>query len=48
MKIDRLAMEAEYARLRVRLAQAGPFSQGYVQDRGPGAGGPAISGLARS
>ena len=26
MKIDRLAMEAEYARLRVRLAQAGPLS----------------------
>lgn len=30
----------EYARLRARLAQAGWISEGYVQDRGPGAGGP--------
>jgi len=32
--------EATYARLRQRLAQTGWISQGYVQDRGPGAGGP--------
>lgn len=29
-----------YERLRTRLAQVGWISQGYVQDRGPGAGGP--------
>lgn len=33
-------IEAEYARLRTRLARLGWISQGYVQDRGPGAGGP--------
>lgn len=32
--------EAPYARLRARLAQVGWISEGYVQDRGPGAGGP--------
>src|SRR5712671_2532305 len=32
--------EGQYARLRARLAQVGWISQGYVQDRGPGAGGP--------
>jgi hypothetical protein len=32
--------EAQYACLRERLAQVGWISQGYVQDRGPGAGGP--------
>jgi cyclopropane fatty-acyl-phospholipid synthase-like methyltransferase len=32
--------EAQYASLRHRLAQVGWISQGYVQDRGPGAGGP--------
>ena len=32
--------EAEYARLRARLARLGWISHGYVQDRGPGAGGP--------
>ena len=31
---------ADYARLRTRLAQVGWISEGYVQDRGPGAGGP--------
>ncbi len=31
---------AAYARLRAQLAQTGWISQGYVQDRGPGAGGP--------
>jgi hypothetical protein len=28
-----------YARLRAQLARTGWISQGYVQDRGPGAGG---------
>ena len=32
--------EARYAGCKARLAQAGWISQGYVQDRGPGAGGP--------
>ena len=31
--------QKEYARLRAQLAQLGWISQGYVQDRGPGAGG---------
>lgn len=30
----------EYQRLRQRLGQVGWISEGYVQDRGPGAGGP--------
>jgi hypothetical protein len=32
--------QAEYARLRARLPNVGWISEGYVQDRGPGAGGP--------
>ena len=32
--------EAPYARLRARLTDVGWISEGYVQDRGPGAGGP--------
>jgi hypothetical protein len=32
--------QIRYAQLRQRLAQIGWISQGYVQDRGPGAGGP--------
>jgi len=32
--------EARYARLRQHMAATGWISQGYVQDRGPGAGGP--------
>jgi hypothetical protein len=32
--------EAGYARLCAQLAQTGWISEGYVQDRGPGAGGP--------
>jgi len=32
--------EARYARLRARLTEVGWISEGYVQDRGPGAGGP--------
>jgi len=31
---------AVYERLRTRLAKVGWISEGYVQDRGPGAGGP--------
>ena len=34
------APAAAYERLRTGLAQVGWISQGYVQDRGPGAGGP--------
>ena len=40
MKVNRAAIETEYARLQARLAQVGWISQGSVQDRGPGAGGP--------
>lgn len=40
MKIDLAQLNAEYAQLRKRLARVGWISQGYVQDRGPGAGGP--------
>jgi cyclopropane fatty-acyl-phospholipid synthase-like methyltransferase len=32
--------QALYARLRDRLAKMDWISEGYVQDRGPGAGGP--------
>lgn len=32
--------QAQYAQLRRRLARTGWISEGYVQDRGPGAGGP--------
>jgi len=39
-KSSRSAWEKEYARLREILGQAGWMSEGYVQDRGPGAGGP--------
>jgi len=34
------AYQAHYARLRKGLAQIGWISEGYVQNRGPGAGGP--------
>lgn len=40
MKADPKKLEAEYGRLRARLADAGWISQGYVQNRGHGAGGP--------
>jgi len=33
-------LEANYAQLRARLAKVGWISNGYVQDRVPGAGGP--------
>ena len=32
--------QEEYDRLKATLAQSGWISEGYVQDRGPGAGGP--------
>jgi len=32
--------EARYARLRARFTELGWISEGYVQNRGPGAGGP--------
>jgi cyclopropane fatty-acyl-phospholipid synthase-like methyltransferase len=34
------AIQTEYAQLRARLGRLGWISHGYVQDRGPGAGGP--------
>jgi hypothetical protein len=40
MNAPRAPIESEYARLRARLARLGWISHGYVQDRGPGAGGP--------
>ena len=40
MNVNLAQIESEYARLRARLARLGWISQGYVQDRGPGAGGP--------
>ena len=32
--------EEQYGQLKAQLGQTGWISQGYVQDRGPGAGGP--------
>jgi cyclopropane fatty-acyl-phospholipid synthase-like methyltransferase len=40
MKMDLRKLEAQYAQLRARLGNLGWISHGYVQDRGPGAGGP--------
>ena len=40
MKVNFARLEAEYAQLRARLSRVGWISHGYVQDRGPGAGGP--------
>lgn len=40
MKSQATPVPAPYARLRARLARLGWISAGYVQDRGPGAGGP--------
>ena len=37
---DELKWKADYKRLQQRLAKVGWISEGYVQDRGPGAGGP--------
>jgi hypothetical protein len=40
MKTDLARIGAEYDRLHARLSKLGWISQGYAQDRGPGAGGP--------
>lgn len=40
MQPDMAEIKNHYAKLRSQLAQVGWISQGYVQDRGPGAGGP--------
>lgn len=40
MEVKLAAIATEYARLRARLGRLGWLSQGYVQNRGPGAGGP--------
>jgi cyclopropane fatty-acyl-phospholipid synthase-like methyltransferase len=40
MQTNLAELKAEYAQLRARLKVVGWISQGYVQDRGPGAGGP--------
>src|SRR5690349_24850359 len=37
---DLPACQAQYAKLRRSLGRMGWISQGYVQNRGPGAGGP--------
>lgn len=37
---DVVDWETQYDQLRRRLARSGWISEGYVQDRGPGAGGP--------
>ena len=40
MKADLEAIDREYEKLKGRLSGMGWMSAGYVQDRGPGAGGP--------
>lgn len=40
MKAQLNQWQKEYDRLKQRLGQVGWISEGYVQDRGPGAGGP--------
>ena len=40
MNKDTEPAEAEYRRLASQLAKTGWISHGYVQNRGPGAGGP--------
>jgi DNA topoisomerase VI subunit A len=39
-KLSLSEREAQYAQLAAQVAQTGWISQGYVQERGPGAGGP--------
>lgn len=39
-KFNFAQIQDDYAALRHRLSQIGWISEGYVQDRGPGAGGP--------
>lgn len=40
MNVDLPQLQTEYDQLRQRLARVDWISQGYAQDRGPGAGGP--------
>ena len=40
MKLKLTKLRAEYAALQRQLAAGGWISHGYVQNRGPGAGGP--------
>ena len=40
MKRELTRWQTDYARLRAALGHVGWISEGYVQDRGPGAGGP--------
>jgi hypothetical protein len=40
LKFDSSKIEREYRQLCLQLAETGWISHGYVQDRGPGAGGP--------
>ena len=40
MNVNLAQIKDEYAQLRARLGHLGWISHGYVQDRGPGAGGP--------
>lgn len=40
MKTNLAQLQGEYRRLQRQLADSGWISHGYVQDRGPGAGGP--------
>lgn len=40
MKLNLAKLRAEYRQLQRQLAATGWISHGYVQDRGPGAGGP--------
>jgi cyclopropane fatty-acyl-phospholipid synthase-like methyltransferase len=40
MNVNLAQIEDEYGRLRARLGHLGWISHGYVQDWGPGAGGP--------
>lgn len=40
MKPNLSELQREYGRLQRQLARTGWISHGYVQDRGPGAGGP--------
>ncbi len=42
MQTKLASLQTEYARRRARLARLGWISQGYVQNRGPGAGGPCF------
>ena len=47
MKNHTAQWEAQYARLRDRFQDLGWISEGYVQDRGRGPGGPVINGPAK-